>query len=154
MPPTPVAEHDMIAVDTNLLVYALRQDSEFHADALKSLLSLAESGRRWGIPWPCLHEYLSIATHSRIYAPPTPMPVAVKALDVWLNSPNCELLAEGPGYWPLLKSLLTQSKCTGSMVHDARIVALCLHHGVRELWSADRDFSRFSKLRTKNPLVA
>ena len=39
------------------------------------------------------------------------------------------------------------------MVHDARIAALCLSHGVRELWSADRDFSRFPALRTRNPLV-
>jgi predicted nucleic acid-binding protein len=39
-------------------------------------------------------------------------------------------------------------------VHDARIAALCLQHGVRELWSADRDFNRFPALRTRNPLVA
>lgn len=42
---------------------------------------------------------------------------------------------------------------TGAMVHDGRIAALCLHHGVSELWTADRDFSRFATLAVRNPLV-
>jgi predicted nucleic acid-binding protein len=41
----------------------------------------------------------------------------------------------------------------GAQVHDARIAALCLHHGVTELWTADRDFGRFPELRTRNPLI-
>jgi predicted nucleic acid-binding protein len=36
----------------------------------------------------------------------------------------------------------------------SRLAALCLDHGARELWTADRDFSRFPRLRTRNPLVA
>lgn len=41
----------------------------------------------------------------------------------------------------------------GPRVHEARIAALCLLHGVGELWSADRDFSRFPELEVRNPLV-
>lgn len=37
--------------------------------------------------------------------------------------------------------------------HDARVAALCLRHGVRELRTADRDFSLFPALRVRNPLV-
>ncbi len=40
----------------------------------------------------------------------------------------------------------------GALVHDARVAALCLFHGVRVLWSADRDFSRFPELTVLNPL--
>lgn len=43
-------------------------------------------------------------------------------------------------------------KIVGPRVHEARIAALCRQHGVRELWSADRDFKRFAGLRTVNPL--
>jgi toxin-antitoxin system PIN domain toxin len=142
----------MIAVDTNLLVYAHREDSPFHAAALESLTGLAGSGRRWGIPWPCVHEFISITTHPRIYDPPTPLKVALAAMQVWLEAPGCELLAEGPGYWDTLKGLSLKAKLQGPMVHDARIAALCRHHGVRELWSADRDFSRFPAVKTRNPL--
>jgi hypothetical protein len=58
--------------------------------------ALREQADPWAIPWPCIHEYIAIATHP----------------------------------------------------------ALCLHHGVRELWSADRDFSAFPQLWVRNPLVS
>jgi len=57
-------------IDTNILVYAHREDSEFHIDALTTLTDLAVSHRRWAIPWPCIHEFLAISTHPRIYSPP------------------------------------------------------------------------------------
>lgn len=143
----------MIAVDTNLLVYAHREDCEFHQDALAALLGLIESGQPWAIPWPCVHEFLAITTHPRIYSPPTPSKTAVAAIAVWLNTPTCRALAEGPGYIEVLATLLAKSRVVGSMVHDARVAALCRHHGVSELWTADRDFSRFGGLRTRNPLI-
>ena len=52
-----------------------------------------------------------------------------------------------------LRDLAVRAKLSGPRIHDARIAALCLHHGVRELWTADRDFSAFPKLKTRNPLV-
>ena len=141
----------MIAVDTNILVYALRQDSPFHQGALTAMLSLAQDPAPWGLPWPCVHEYLAIATHPRIYDPPTPTDTALRALDVWVTSPGCRLLAEGPGYWARLQDMIQNTACVGPKVHDARIAALCLHHGVNELWTADRDFNRFTEVRTRNP---
>lgn len=144
----------MIAVDTNLLIYAHREDSDFHEQAHAAIKELAESGERWAIPWPCLHEFLAITTHPRIYSPPTPLQLALDAMDVWLASPTCEVVGEGPGYFDQLKTLLTKGKIAGPQVHDARIAALCIHHGVRAFWTADRDFSRFAELRTHNPLIA
>jgi len=69
----------------------------------------------------------------------------------WRESPRLSLLAEGSEYWPVASELIR--KATGPRVHDARVAALCLAHGVRELWSADRDFTRFSSLVVRNPLV-
>ena len=60
----------LIAVDTNLLVYAHREDSPWHDAAYRSLVGLAEGRTPWAIPWPCLHEFLAIVTHPRIYSPP------------------------------------------------------------------------------------
>ena len=142
----------MIAIDTNLLVYAHREDSEFHAEAITALTAVAEGGARWSIPWPCLHEFLAITTHPRIYNPPSPLLRAFEAMNVWLDSPGCEMIGEGPGYYDALKKLASRGKITGPMFHDARIAAVCIHHGVRELWTADRDFSRFANLKTHNPL--
>ncbi len=142
----------MIAVDTNLLVYSHREDSPFHERALQKLAKLASSSSAWAIPWPCVHEFLGIVTHPRIYRPPTPLAVALDAVDAWLESPGLVLLAEGPTYFPELSRLLQAGKIVGARVHDARIAALCLSSGVRELWSADRDFSRFPSLKVRNPL--
>jgi toxin-antitoxin system PIN domain toxin len=142
----------VIAVDTNLLIYAHREDSDFHGQAIKSLQALAESGVRWSIPWPCLHEFLAITTHPRIFSPPSPLSLSLKAIEVWVDSPGCEMIGEGPGYYDSLKKLVTKGKVAGPVVHDARIAAICLYHGVRELWTADRDFSRFTTLKTRNPL--
>lgn len=143
----------MIAVDSNLLIYAHREDSEFHTQALEAVLNLAHGDAPWAIPWSCIHEFLAIVTHPRIYRPPTPTETAIAAIRAWFKSPSCRLLSEGPGYDDVLFSLLEKSKVKGPMIHDGRIAAMCIHHGVKEMWTADRDFSRFGGLRVRNPLM-
>lgn len=143
----------MIAVDTNLLVYAHREDSPFHVGAAQCIESLANEPAPWAIPWPCLHEFFAIVTHPRIYAPPTPLDLALDQIDAWLESPSLVLLAESEHHWPELRTLINAARLAGPLVHDARIAALCMQHGVRTLWSADRDFGRFPRLAVVNPLV-
>ena len=143
----------MIAVDTNLLIYAHREDSDFHQTSFRSLQELSESGQRWAIPWPCVHEFLAITTHPRIFDPPSPLPLALQAMEVWIDSPQCGMIGEEPGYFHTLKTIVTRGRVIGPMMHDARIAALCIDHGIRELWTVDRDFSRFAMLKTRNPLA-
>jgi toxin-antitoxin system PIN domain toxin len=142
----------VIAVDTNILVYAHREDAPWHDAAYRGIAGLAESRAAWAIPWPCIHEFLAIVTHTRIFDPPSPLARAVRQVEAWLESPSLVLLGEAEGYWPGLRRLLEAGHISGPRVHDARIAALCLGHGVRELWSADRDFSRFPDLPVRNPL--
>jgi predicted nucleic acid-binding protein len=118
------------------------------------MTELAESRSPWCIPWQCLHEFIAIVTHPRIYSPPSRLAQAIDQIDAWLESPSVVLLAETDGYWQTLKSQLEEGRVTGPMVHDARVAAVCLLHGVRELWTADRDFGRFAELTVRNPLVA
>ena len=143
----------MIAIDTNILVYAHREDSPWHEAAFEAVRSLAEGRAAWAIPWPCIHEFLSIVTHPRIYRPPTPVAVAVEQVDAWLASPSLVLLSEAPGYWDDVRPVLEAGRIAGPLVHDARVAALCAQHGVRELWSADRDFSRVQVVAVRNPLL-
>jgi uncharacterized protein len=143
----------LIAVDTNLLVYAHREDASFHSPALEQLTALSQSGQPWSIPWPCLHEFYAIVTHARIYVPPTPPARAIEQIEAWLECPTLALLSESPNHWSALKPMLTAARVQGPLVHDARVAALCLQHGVKTLWTADRDFARFPALRAVNPLV-
>jgi toxin-antitoxin system PIN domain toxin len=144
----------MIAVDTNVLVYAHREDAPFHARAVACIEALANAPAAWAIPWPCLHEFYAIVTHPRIYAPPTPVKRALDQIDAWLEAPGLVLLGEAESHWPTLRELIVGARLAGPQVHDARIAAICLSHGVRVLWTADRDFGRFPQLAVVNPLVA
>jgi len=143
----------MIAVDSNVLVYAHREDSAWHDPAYACLLEVAEGRDPWAVPWPCLHEFLAIVTHPRIYAPPTPLETALEQVQAWLESPGLVLLGETESYWQQLEGLLRPARVCGAQVHDARVAALCLEHGITELWTADRDFSRFPALKVRNPLI-
>jgi toxin-antitoxin system PIN domain toxin len=143
----------VIAVDTNMLVYAHRRDTEFHSAAAAKMRSLAESPAPWALPWPCLHEFYSVVTHPRIYNPPSSLVQASTQISAWLESPSAVPLSEGNTYWPALSLLISSAKVTGPLVHDARVAAICLSHGVRELWTADRDYNRFPQLRVTNPLI-
>ncbi|MEO6595535.1 MAG: TA system VapC family ribonuclease toxin [Planctomycetota bacterium] len=143
----------MIEVDTNLLVYAHRRDSAWHEPASNALAELAEGRPTWAIPWPCLHEFLAIVTQPKIYSPASTTARAMAQVDLWLESPTVVVLAEGRTHWSMLRSTIEGGRVKGPQIHDARIAALCAQHGVRELWTADRDFTRFAPLRTRNPLV-
>ena len=143
----------MIAIDTNLLVYAHRRDSAFFDGASSLVVGLAEGRSVWAIPWPCVHEFLAIVTHPRIFKPPTPLSQALDQVDAWMQSPSLQLLGEAPGYAAVLRGVIERSQVTGPRIHDARVAALCRQHGVRELWSADRDFSRFGGITVRNPLA-
>jgi toxin-antitoxin system PIN domain toxin len=142
----------MIAVDTNILVYAHRTDSPWHEVAYRCLQGVADS--RWAIAWPCIHEFLAVVTHPRIFDPPTPLVEAQVTVSLWVAAPSLSLLSEIDGYWELLSELIKSSQVVGPRIHDARIAALCIQHSVDELWTVDRDFSRFSALRTRNPLLS
>jgi toxin-antitoxin system PIN domain toxin len=143
----------MIAVDTNILVYAHRRDSQFHQSAQDAVAELAQGRGPWALPWPVIHEFLAVVTHPKIYDPPTPLPQALDQVDAWLESPSLVLLGETSQSWPELRSMLESSRVVGPKVHDARVAALARGHGVEELLTADRDFGRFSGVPVRNPLI-
>lgn len=143
----------MIAADTNLLVMFQRLEFPQHPQAVSLIQGLAEGNGLWAIPWPCVHEFLAVVTNPRIFKQPTPPKVALESMAALMESPSLRLLHEGPAYWPYLKQCLASGRVTGARIHDARIAALCLAHGVKELWTADRDFSQFPDLKSRNPFA-
>ncbi len=143
----------MIAVDTNILVYAHREEAQFHAAAAERVAGLAEGRATWAIPWACMHEFYGVVTNPRVFNPPTKPAVAMATIDGWLEAPRLQMLHESADHWSILARLLRESKAVGGRVHDARIAAVCLGNGVREIWSADRDFRRFGGLAVRNPLL-
>jgi toxin-antitoxin system PIN domain toxin len=144
----------VIAVDTNLLVYAHRADARWHEPARSRFKSLAEDPRPWAVPWPCAHEFIGVVTNRKLHTNPTPIALALEQLALWSAAPGFRFLSEGGEHRAILGQLCLKGGVTGGAIHDARIAAICLEHDVNELWTADRDFSRFPALKTRNPLVA
>ena len=92
-------------------------------------------------------------SHTKIFDPPSTTHQAIEQVDAWLGSSSVVVIGEAANHWNLLKESLLLGKIQGPLVHDARIATICEAHGVTEFLTADRDFSRFPSLVTRNPLV-
>lgn len=141
----------MQAIDTNILVYAEIVSSPHHPIARKILTNLAEGAVPWAIPWPCIYEFLRVVTHPRVYHPPIPLKVVLRDLRRILDSPMLMLLNETPNHAEVMMSVIEEAGVSGNLIHDAHIAALCIEHGISELITGDRDFSRFASLSVINP---
>ncbi len=145
----------MIAVDTNLLVYAHRRESRHHAAAASLLRALAEGDAPWAILWPCCYEFLSVVTNPRIWRDDATTPEqAWGQLAAWIAAPSLRLIGETQDFAELLERFVLRPRVLGAVVHDARIAAICVAHGAEALLTRDRDFSLFPELRTRDPLAS
>ena len=143
----------MVAVDTNLLVYAHRRESSIGAAAFAFMVDLAEGDQPWAIPWPCCYEFLGVATNRRIWKDAATRPdVAWDQLHAWTASPSNRLIGETEDFLRVLRRFVQRPHVVGGVVHDARIAAICVAHGIRVLFTRDRDFSLFPELTTRDPL--
>ena len=137
----------MIAVDTNILVYAHRKDFPHHQKSLETIQKLFESDEFWCIPWPCISEFYSVVTNPKIFKKPedaTSPKEAFQQINSWLESPGISLIHENELTYQILQNLVISKTLKGPAVHDARIYAICASHRVESLCTFDRDFSKMS----------
>jgi toxin-antitoxin system PIN domain toxin len=93
---------------------------------------------------------LRVATHSRIFHPPTPLSHAVEFCDFLRNQPNAVPIAPGARHWEIFTNLCAAARATGNLVADAYLAALAIESG-SEWITTDRDYSRFPGLRWRHP---
>lgn len=139
----------MIAVDTNILVYAHREELPQHAAARARVTALAEGDAPWAIPVFCLGEFIRVVTHPRLFDPPHTVDEACAALDRVLESPSVRVLNPGDRFWTMLAGAVREGAAMGNLAFDAQVAALCRESGVSALLTEDRDFDRFPWLRTE-----
>lgn len=142
----------LIAIDTNVLVYAFDARDVRHGDAKALVGRLAQGARPWGVPWPCVTEFLTVVTHP-VLELPTSVVAAFRFLDLLLASPSLRRLLPTEDTSRVLREVLEESGARGRRVHDAHIFALCLEHGVRELLTADKGFRLFRGIKVTNPFA-
>lgn len=141
----------MKLLDLNLLLYAVNADSTHHAAAKHWLESALDDDEPVALPWVVLLGFLRIATNHRILPRPLTVAEAIAVVEGWLAQPGVRPLTPGDEHWRILQSLLAESGTAGNLTTDAHLAVLAIENGAT-LYSTDRDFQRFSRLRWTNPL--
>jgi toxin-antitoxin system PIN domain toxin len=141
----------MIACDVNLLLYALREESDRHVEYRAWLEKTLEGDEPVALFEPVLAGVLRIGTHPAVYRTPPPRGVVEAYIETLIAAPAAMTLRAGDHHWALFLALCRKADCRGNMVQDAYLAALALEHGCRWM-TTDRDFARFPSLVWKHPL--
>lgn len=136
----------MIALDTNVLVYAHRGEFAEHEAAGALVEEVTRGQLPFGVPAVVIGEFLRVTTHPRVLAPPSTRADALAVLDGVLASPRARILAAVPPYWSVLRGFVDDLRLSGNAVFDAQIAAACLVNGFSTIVTNDRDFRRFDGL--------
>jgi toxin-antitoxin system PIN domain toxin len=139
------------SVDVNILLYASDTSSPKHAEAIRFLKQRASDPDLFCIAWPTLIAFLRIATHPRIFAQPLSPDDALGNVESLLSLPRVRMLSEGEGFLEIYREVTARFPVRGNLVPDAHLAALLLQHGVRRLYTVDRDFRKFDFLEVADP---
>lgn len=140
----------MIAVDTNILVYAYAADAAHHDAARAAIRDLAEGSIGWALPVFVIGEFLRVVTNPRgpLTHPRRPAD-ALAAIDGLLASHSVRTLMPGRRYLALLRGLVADANPRGNSIFDAQVAAVCLEHGATTVLTEDKDFRRFTGITVK-----
>lgn len=140
-------------IDANLLLFAIDENSPFHAQARAWLADQLSGERRVGMPWQSLAAFLRIATNPRIFERPLDPIQAWAYVEGWLADDMVWTPVPSHGHAAIFGKLVKHHRLQGDLIPDAQLAALAIEHGV-EVCSADTDFARFTEVRWNNPLAA
>lgn len=147
-----MAEPAAPIVDANLLLWAHHRGFERHETARRWWAATLTSAAQVAIPWPTILAFLRISTHPRALERPATIEQAWSVVEGWLGRPNVWTPLPTDRHASILARLLAEGRASGNHVPDAHLAALAIEWGL-ELWSADRDFSRYPGLRWRDPLA-
>lgn len=139
------------ALDTNVLLYASDAGCDVHAEARQFLDSCVRGTDLFYLGWPTVMGYLRMATHPAIFSQPLSPDEARQNVDLLVNLPQVRLLSEADGFWEVYSSLARDVPVRGNLVPDAHLAALLRQHGVRTIYTRDRDFRKFDFLEVRDP---
>lgn len=141
------------SLDVNILLYASNSSSELHSEATAFLEECMGGSDLLFLGWPTAMAYLRIATHTGIFESPLSFEEAVANMDALIKLPHVRMLAEGGEYWDRFRSACEGVNVRGNLVPDAHLVALLREHGVRRIYSRDRDFRKFDGIEAIDPFA-
>ena len=143
----------MILIDANILLYAedaLHPQNKKAREWWDGRLSGTESVC---LCWTVLSAFIRIATSPRVFDHPLSLEQAISRVQSWLDQPCTRIVRPTERHWTVFQQMLMDGQAVANLVSDAHLAALAIQHGC-ELASTDSDFSRFPKLKWRNPLFS
>jgi len=141
----------MIMADVNILLYAEDKLSPLNKQALQWWDSQLSGESPVCLCWEIITAFIRIGTNRQIFKKPLTVAQAITRIQSWFDQPCVRLIKPTDSHWPIFKTLLQEGQATANLVADAHLAALAIEHGC-VLYTTDSDFSRFPKLKWKNPL--
>lgn len=140
-------------IDVNLLIYASDNGSPEHARAAAFLNQCASRGQVFCLAWITLMSYLRMATHPRIFAQPLSTAQATANVEALIGLPHCRVISEREDFWAVYRQVTADIPTRGNLVPDAHLATVLRQHGIRTIYTHDRDFRKFSFLDVRDPLA-
>jgi toxin-antitoxin system PIN domain toxin len=143
-----------VALDANILIYASDVKSPSHQAARRFLEECLDGPELFCVTWPTLAAYLRVTTHASASHAPLSTDEAAANVAALLAHPRSRVLREEDGFWRVFRELLISHRARGKLVHDVHLAALLRQHGVKTLYTRDRDFRRFEFLDVRDPFAS
>ena len=141
------------AVDVNILLYASDADCTYYKQACSFLEECIKQEELFCLGWPTVMSYLRIVTHPSVFNRPLTPAEAIANIETLLNLPHTRCLSEEEGFWNIYRELTAEVPTRGNLVPDAHLAAILQQHGVRKLYTHDRDFLKFAFLDVHDPVA-
>ena len=142
----------MIAIDTNLLIYAHRSGLAEHRAAKRALQKASEDARGWGIPFPCIAEFWSVVTHPESAGGGSAPSKARDFLRALVPEAGAKVWTPSEGCWERVTSLAVNLGVRGPRVFDLQIALTAYDNGATEIWTHDRGFLTVAGMALRDPL--
>jgi uncharacterized protein len=141
------------SLDVNVLLYASDRSSDRHEHARQFVEACATGPEILCLAWPTLMSYVRIATHPRIFSAPLSPDEALGNVATLLGLPHVRAVSELDGFLDAYKDVTGETAVRGNLVPDAHVATILFQHGVRTLYSNDRDFRKFSSIDLRDPFA-
>lgn len=142
----------MKITDANLLLYAYNESAPQHKPAKEWLEERLSSPEIFGLSWQIITAFLRISTNPKSFPLPFTLSEVIEIVEDWLARRQVRILLPTEKHWKIFSGLIIEGQTNGALMMDAHLAALAIEHGA-VLATTDRDFARFSKLKTINPLI-
>lgn len=138
-------------IDTNILVYSINKNSDFHTQTNTLLQKLINQDYQLYTSTQNLLEFERIITHP-IFNKLIDYRIRNKQLDFWIN--NLNILHEDKIVWLKYLELRAQLKPIGNKIFDIWLASIAISNGIHYIVTAnEKDFTNIPEIKIYNPCI-